>query len=556
MEHTFSYETRSANIAKMATQPVDLLVIGAGITGAGIARDAAMRGIQTAIVDKGDFGSGTSSRSTRLVHGGLRYLEHGRLRLVHEACKERSVLLRIAPHLVWPRSFLFPVHEGARVNRWKLAAGLWLYDLLAMFGGVGRHKVMGMRAMRRAEPRLKSRGLRGGARYFDAQCDDARLTLATVRSAHQHGALAANYVQVERLEVADGQIRGAKVTDLVTGSPHTVHAHIVVNATGPWSDRFRAQQQEGDPALRPTKGVHIAVPRHRMGNQEALTIASPVDGRVMFIIPWGELSYVGSTDTDCLDPPEEIYASGDDVVYLLRSANALFPDARLTPEDVVATWAGLRPLAAASEPQDSSAVSREHRIVESPSGLISVVGGTLTSHRVMAAEAVGEVGRRLHELDGRPVPHTPDTHREALPGGEARDLAVLTDEAERDGIARDTAEHLVRTFGSETPAVIRLAQARPELSRPIVTGHPAIQAELVHAMRREMALTLGDLLIRRTHLFYEAADHALDQISSIAQLAAAEMEWEADRNAAELAAFSNEVDLTMAFRTELGPVKS
>ena len=550
MDHTFSFHTRSSNIKTMATEPVDLLVIGAGITGAGIARDAAMRGIRTAVVDQGDFGSGTSSHSSRLVHGGLRHLEHGHLHLVFESCRERRTLLRIAPHLVWPRSFLFPIHEGGRVPWWKLEAGMWLYDILAMFRNVHRHRVLSRKAMRRAEPRLKDRGLRGGARYYEAQCDDARLTLATIRSAHRHGALAANYVQVDRLELADGQIRGAQVTDLVTGATHVVHAHLVVNATGPWSDRIRSQDGS-KPALRPTKGVHIAVPRHRMGNQEALTITSPIDGRVMFIVPWGELSYVSATDTDAPDLPEETYARGEDVVYLLRSANALFPDARLTPADVVATWSGLRPLLAPSDPVDPSAVSREHHVLESSSGLISIVGGSLTTYRVMAAETVDMVAKRLHEVDGRPVAAAADTHLEPLPGGESHDLDVLIEETEREGVARDIAEHMVRAYGSETPAIVRLAKADRRLADPIAPSHPAIRAELIHAMRREMAITLGDLLIRRTHLFYETADHALEQVSQVAELAATEMGWDKERTEAELAAYAKKVDLTMAFRNEL-----
>jgi len=433
---------------------------------------------------------------------------------------------------------------------WKLEAGMCLYDILAMFRNVHRHHIMSRKAMRKAEPRLKERGLKGGTRYYDAQCDDARLTLATIRSAHQHGALAANYVQVDRLEIADGRIRGARITDLVTGATYPVHAHLVVNATGPWSDHIRSQDGS-EPVLRPTKGVHIAVPRHRMGNQEAVTITSPIDGRIMFIVPWGELSYVGTTDTDCPDLPEETYARGEDVIYLLRSANALFPDARLTPADVVATWASLRPLLAPSNPLDPSSVSREHHVLENSSGLISIVGGKLTTYRVMAAETIDLVAKRLNEIDGRPVAAAPDTHLEPLPGGESHDLDVLIEETEREGVALDVAEHMVRAYGSETPAIVRLAKTDRRLADPIVPSHPAIRAELIHAMRREMAMTLGDLLIRRTHLFYETADHALEQASQIAELAAAEMGWDTERTEAELAAYTNEVDLTMAFRNEL-----
>ncbi|MFQ5702811.1 MAG: glycerol-3-phosphate dehydrogenase/oxidase [Gemmatimonadales bacterium] len=534
----------------MTTESLDLLVIGAGITGAGIARAASMRGIRTAIVDMGDFASGTSSKSSRLVHGGLRYLEHGHFGLVFEASRERRVLLRIAPHLVHARSFLFPIHKGARVSRWKLTAGLWLYDILAMFHNVRRHRMLSKQAMKRAEPRIKDRGLKGGARYYDAQCDDARLTLATVRSAHRHGALVANYIRADQLDVADGKVRGARITDLTTGAEYAVHAQVVVNATGPWSDRMR-DQWDDDPALRPTKGAHVAVPRHRIGNNEALTITSPIDGRVMFIIPWGDLSYIGTTDSYCSAIPDTVYATGEDVLYLLRSANALFPDARLTPTDVVATWAGLRPLLAPDNPQDPRSVSREHRVLESSSGLVSIVGGKLTTYRVMATQTVDRVAAKLRQLDGRPVPPPAGTDREPLPGGEIQNLDVLVEETKRGGYPQETAEHLVRTYGSETPAVVRLAQSNPEFATQIHPDHPAVIAELVQAIRCEMAITLCDLLIRRIHLFYETADQACDRASRVADIAASELGWDEQRKEAELAAYSSEVERSNAFRNEL-----
>ena len=550
MEPSFSYVTRSADLATMATRPVDLLVIGAGITGAGIARDAAMRQIRTALVDRDDFGSGTSSRSSRLVHGGLNHLERGHFCWLFRANRERRILLRIAPHLVWPGQFVLPVHEGSRVGWHRLLIGLWIYDILGLFSGAQRHRTMRRRGLTRVEPRLRSRGLKGGAIYYDAQCDDARLTLATVRSAHKHGALVANYVQVERLEIADGQVRGARVTDLVTGTAHTIHAHLVVDATGAWSEGIR-DHVVSEPPSRLAKRVHIAVPRQRLANQGAVTIISPVDGRLIFVVPWGDVSYIGPADSMCRMPPDEIHASGTDVVYLLRSANALFPDARLTPEDVLATRTGIYPVFSPAQPQDPIAISPEHLLVESQSGLISIVGGELATYRTRAAEVVDLVARRLHELDGRPLGEVADTHLEPLPGGEAHDLDVLIEEAEQEGISRRTAEHLVRAHGSETPAVVRLAQTDPGLADPIVPGHPAIRAELVHAIRREMALTLGDLLIRRTHLFYETPDHALNEISSITSIAGTEMEWASERHSAELAAYAAEIDLNLTFRTAL-----
>jgi glycerol-3-phosphate dehydrogenase len=549
MEAPFSYRTRADHLESMGTEPVDLLVIGGGVTGTGIARDAAMRGIRTALVDKGDFGSGTSSRSSRLVHGGLRYLEHGHLRLVFEASRERHVLRNIAPHLVWPRSFLFPVYPGGRVARWKLGAGLWLYDLLSLFRNVRRHRMLSKRAMRRAEPALRSRGLQGGARYYDAQCDDARLALANARDAHRHGALVANYAAVDQLETADGRVRGARITDLVTGDALTIRALSVVNATGPWSDELRAADGES-PALHCTKGAHVVVSRQRLGNNEAITFTSPIDGRVMFVIPWGSLTYIGTTETETDERPEDLRATADDVIYLLRSANALFPEARLTFDDVLATWAGVRPLLRKQDSEDPGAVSREHAILESGTGLVSIVGGKLTTYRKMAAEVVDVVAARLHALDGRPVPDRARTHREPLPGGETRHLEILIRATETDGVAPPTATHLVHTYGSETPAVMRIAQSEPMLAEPVVPEHPTIWAELVFAMRREMAITLGDILIRRTHLFYAAPERVLAQAPAITELAATEMDWDEARCAAELEVYQAEVERSLAFRQD------
>ncbi len=442
------------------------------------------------------------------------------------------------------------MHKGGRVPRWKVAAGLWLYDLLALFRNVRRHETLGKQAMLRAEPGLRSKGLKGGARYYDAQCDDARLALANVRDAARHGALVANYVQVDQLESADERTRGARVTDLVTGEQHAIRALVVVNATGPWSDELRAS--EGERAtLHCTKGSHVVVSRRRMGNHEALLLTSPIDGRVMFMIPWGTLTYIGTTETECEQRPDEVRADADDVIYLLRSINAYFPEARLTFDDVLATWAGVRPLLRKAESEDPNAVSREHTILESGTGLVSIVGGKLTTYRKMAAQAVDVVSRRLRALDGRPLPPRALTDRRPLPGGEMQDLEVLINSTEAEGLPRAVATHLVHTYGSETPAVTRLAQSDPAMADPVVDGHPTLWAELVHAIRREMTITLGDLLIRRTHLFYAAPAQALERAPDIAQLAVREMGWDEARRAAELDAYKYEVERSLAFRQDL-----
>jgi glycerol-3-phosphate dehydrogenase len=305
-----------ATVEQLAAQPADLLVIGGGINGAGIARDAAMRGLRTVLVEQNDLGSGTSSRSSRLIHGGLRYLEQGEFGMVLEANRERRTLQRIAPHLVWPLPFVFPVHRGDRISRWRLAAGMMLYDLLALFRNVRTHRMLGKRGMLEAEPMLRDRGLLGGARYYDAQCDDARLVVATARSAVHHGALVANYMAVRALERTAGRVVGAQLEDRLSGDRGVIRASVVVNATGPWADRVRRLEDAGAaPLLQPTKGVHVVVDRSRLEHREAVAFTSPIDGRVMFVLPWGNLSYIGTTDTDSSEPPDELSISADDMIY-------------------------------------------------------------------------------------------------------------------------------------------------------------------------------------------------------------------------------------------------
>jgi len=543
----FSAATRTAALTELADTAVDILVIGGGITGAGIARDAAMRGFRTALVERGDFATGTSGRSSRLIHGGLRYLEQYAFHLVHESVRERRTLLRIAPHLVWPRSFLFPLFAGGRVPRWQLAAGMWLYDALATFRNVERHRWLSKRALLQAEPRLRADDLLGGPRYYDAQCDDARLTLANVRDAHRLGALVASYAEVQGFDRAAGRIRGARLRDRLSGATLVARARVIVNATGPWSDAVR---EDGRKLLQFSKGAHVIVPRARIGLTEAVTMLSPVDGRVLFALPWDDLAYIGTTETPLDGPPGDVTADADDVVYLLRSGNAMFPDARLQPDDVVATWAGLRPLVRPPDARDAGRVSREHVIVVAP-GLVSVLGGKLTTYRRMAAQAVDRAAEELHALDGRVLPRPAATAREPLPGGETADLDLIATEVEREGLASTTARRLVRRYGTEAPAVARLAAATPHLAAPVATGATAIRAELVYAVQREMALTLPDLLIRRTHVFYETPGHGLPEALALATLVAPDLGWDAARCAAEVEAYRAEVARAEAFRHQL-----
>ncbi|MDQ6634030.1 MAG: glycerol-3-phosphate dehydrogenase/oxidase [Gemmatimonadota bacterium] len=530
---------RQARLHALGSTPFDLLVIGGGITGAGVARDAARRGLQTALVEQDDFASGTSSRSSRLIHGGVRYLEHGQLHLVFESSRERRTLRRIAPHLVRPLDFVWPVYAGARVSRWKLAAGLTLYDLLALFRNVGRHERLSMRDVLAREPRLRADALTGGARYWDAATDDARLTLATVRSAEAAGAVVLNHARVTALARAGGRIAGAQVTDTIDGASVEVRARVVVNATGPWSDVVEGLADGSTQHhVRGSKGVHVSVARDRLGNTSALTLLAPRDGRVMFILPSGDFAIVGTTDTYESVAPEEVRASVADVSYLLEAANHFFPAAHLTRDDVISAWAGLRPLAADSDDlTDPGSASREHAIGERVPGLVSVTGGKLTTYRAMAREVVDAVQRSLGT-----TPTPASTASAPLEGGDFSDVArEIADATTITGDAA-VATRLVHAHGTAWRAVLELATAEPMLAGRIEPSRPYLLAELRNAVNEEHAMTLGDLLIRRTPVAFETRDHGRAAAQRIAPLVASWLGWSASQTSAALVDYAAETE--------------
>src|SRR6266550_2647981 len=367
-------------MAEISGEKFDLLVIGGGITGCGVARDAAMRGLKVALIERDDFGSGTSGRSSRLIHGGIRYLEHGQLHLVFESIRERQTLLRIAPHLVRPLAFTWPIYRGARVGKVRLSAGLLAYYVLA--GGRSRiHSTLNVRETLDREPSLESSGLTGGAVYYDACTDDARLTVANAVAARQNGAAIVSHTRVTRIIHDHGKAVGVALKAQHSDETREVRARAIVNATGAWVKEFttdeRARRHRG------SKGAHVSVPRERIGNRDAITLISPIDGRVMFCLPAGPQAIIGTTDTWTEESPETVHASPSDVDYLLRSANTYFPHAQLKRGDVVSAWAGIRPLAS-STAFNPSVVSREHSIVTDGSGVINVLGGKLTTYRSMA----------------------------------------------------------------------------------------------------------------------------------------------------------------------------
>jgi glycerol-3-phosphate dehydrogenase len=506
----FGAAQRPAFVDALARETFDVLVVGGGIVGAGIARDAAMRGLRVALVEQNDFASGTSSRSSRLVHGGLRYLEHGQLHLVFESSQERRTLMRIAPHIVRPLQFLWPVFDGARIPTWKLRAALTIYDALALFRNVAPHHALGAAAVTTLEPALRQSGLRGGATYFDAATDDARLTLLNARAAHEAGAVIATRVRVDGLLLDQGIVRGARTHDTIGNRSLDISARAVVNATGPWSDTLRRfAEPNARASVRGTKGVHLALPADRVGNAGALTLLSPIDGRVFFVLPSGATTIVGTTDTDYDGAPDAVCATPDDIAYLLESVNPYFPSARLTPSDVIAAWAGIRPLIG-GDPRHPDALSREHAVTSTAPGLITVSGGKLTTYRLMARDTVNAVQRAL----GQPAREA-DTDRVPLPGGDVALDAQLDVAALRTG-SHVLAAHLINRYGAEWADVWSLAEADDSLALPLAPPLPHIRAEVSWAVTREMALSLGDALVRRVPMAWQLPDHGAALAGAIA----------------------------------------
>ncbi len=530
-------EHRIASIHAAADRLFDVAIVGGGINGAAIAHDAARRGLSVALFEKGDFASGTSSRSSRLIHGGIRYLEYGHLGLVFESSRERRILSRIAPHLVRPLAFTWPVYRGARIPLWKLRAGLIAYDTLSLFANFRRHSGLRRQELLASEPGLARSNLVGGARYFDAATDDARLALANVRAAAAHGATVLNYCEVRGISRA-GAETVLSLADVEGGGSEefSCRARVAVNAAGPWLDEIiKLVQANRAPVVQGTKGVHVAVPRERIGNIAAITIISPDDGRVLFVLPSGSTAIIGTTETNTAESPDEVRASPDDVSYLLHAANHYFPNAQLVPDDVVSAWAGIRPLAATFFRNEPGRASREHELRWEQDMMLTVSGGKLTTYRVVARDVVDALvqkigrGARVAIVDER------------LPGSNIESFEAEAAVAQLSVEDAALAGHLVQSYGSEWRDVWSLTQSTPELAHRIHPALPWLRAEIVHAVRAEMAMALSDVLLRRTHLAFETRDNGRGVAEDVALLMASELGWSVDARQAALDAYERDV---------------
>jgi glycerol-3-phosphate dehydrogenase len=585
MSRPYSAFDRQAGLARLADEEFDVLVVGGGITGAGVALDAASRGLRTAIVERGDWASGTSSKSSKLVHGGLRYLQQREFALVHESLAERQRLLRNAPHLVSPLPFLIPLFGKGGVIDKSLVRGyevaLWMYDLAGGWRIGKRHKRVDAAEVTAHLPTLRTDRLVSGFLYYDARTDDARLTLAVVRTAVlDHGAVAANYAPVvEILRGSGGRVRGAVVQPVDPSSAHgagseggappgppiEVRARTVVNAAGIWADEVRHLDDPlTTPTLRPAKGIHLAVPQSKLPCDIAAVIPVRGDGRSVFVIPWGDQVYIGTTDTDYGGPVDDPRVEEADVRYVLGAVNAVVTEP-LSADDVTGSWAGLRPLlsqAGHKRPPNARTadLSRRHRVTTSASGVVTITGGKLTTYRKMAQDTVDEVLRVLPAeaagsaaQRGRPPAsiarrRNSPTARMRLRGAEgaselrARSAAA----ASESGVAEAALLALVSRYGGEARAVLALGEKRPELLGQLVEGLPHLLAEVVYGARYEMATCVEDVVARRTRALLRDAKSTATAARRAAELLGEEFDWDTARVEAEVAHATRLADRDLA----------
>jgi glycerol-3-phosphate dehydrogenase len=527
----------------------DAVVIGGGMAGAGVARDLALRGASVALFEKGDFASGTSSKSSKLIHGGLRYLELADFRLVRESLREKKTLERLAPHLVRPLPFLVPVYRGSKRGLITVRIGMWLYDLLTPGKQTERFRVIPPVEALALEPSIQAADLRGAGYYFDdLLLFPERLCLENALSAARHGARVHNYCEVEDVTRGPRGLDGVRVRDLLTGQVHTVRAPVIVNCAGPWVDRLRelaGVREAGARVLRTTKGIHCLLPRMT----ERAVYLSTVDDRMIFVIPWRQFSMVGTTDTDFDGDPDRLWATREEVDYLLGAVRPALPDPRVALDQVVYTYAGVRPLAF-EEGASASKVSRDHKVVvEGAEGqFLSITGTKLTCFRSLAEE----VGDRVMRALGRRVPSrtaelTLDGLDDEVGKIEARAWMDVSEEMATTGLSRETLEILVETYGRGFTRVLALLRKLPDGAERLCPRNAEIVAQLHHAVREEMAVSLQDFLLRRTGIG-QSPCLGLDCFEAVGRRMGELAGWSPRRLQAELEAYQAHVERSLRFR--------
>lgn len=548
----FDARSRSANIETLAKEKFDLLVIGGGITGAGILRDAAMRGMRAALVEKNDFAWGTSSRSSKLIHGGLRYLETLDFKLVFEAQSERRILRSIAPHLVTPIPFLFPVFSDSKFELYKIRAGLLLYDFLALFRNYRAHTPLSTDDIANLEPDVSTNGMLGGVLYYDSFTDDIRLTLENVKSGVRAGGLALNRVEATGFKHENDGISAVRVIDVETGRKFDIRARYIIGACGPWSDGLISKGKSKQRSLlRPTKGSHLILPRHRIRNTNTVVLPSlDGKGRILFCIPWGDAVIAGTTDTDYDGAVDDVSVSREDAEYILRHVNHYFPGARLTGRDIISGYSGLRPLLN-QEGIPESQVSREHRILDVAANMSIIVGGKLTTYRKMASEILDHAmdrsgdGKRFRLSSTRTFPLVERTA--PTPGASSSGDAADPPE----GMGNAITAYLGETYGNGAGRVLAASGGEERLLERILPDLPAVKAQLVHAVKEECCYHLDDFFLRRTSLFLKDRELGAGAAGDAAIVMGALLGWNASRRKTEIDRFREQCRFNLSAIDEL-----
>lgn len=499
----FSNLDRKDTIQKVSEETFDLVVIGGGITGGGIALDAASRGMKVALLEKGDFASGTSSKSTKLIHGGLRYLKQFDFWLVKEVGSERAIVHKLAPHLVLPEKMLLPLIEGGSYGKWLTSIGLKVYDILAQVTGDDKRQMLEKKEALKLEPLLPKKILNGAGYYAEYRTDDSRLTVENIKTSLQYGAKALNYAKVTDFIYEDEQVAGVKVEDGVTGDEFIIKSKYVISAAGPWVDELRSvNNSKKGKRLHLTKGVHLVFPREKLPVKQSVYFDVP-DGRMMFAIPRGKITYVGTTDTNFNLDKDNIKTDLADAIYLISAVNNMFPNINLEMEDIISSWAGLRPLIH-EEGKSASELSRKDEIFTSDTGLFSIAGGKLTGYRKMAERVVNRIAKKMEEDDGTKIPEC-TTDKIPLCGSDFKKykhvkkyIEEVFNRIKEDGFTEYDAWYLVTNYGKQTEAILENYAALRNKDVYL----RMIRAEVQFAIAHEMVLNPMDFFIRRTGRLY------------------------------------------------------
>lgn len=535
----FSNVNRTEKLQKVTKEVYDLVVIGGGITGAGIALDASSRGMKVLLLEKGDFASGTSSKSTKLIHGGLRYLKQFDFWLVKEVGSERAIVHKLAPHLVLPEKMLLPLIEGGSYGKWLTSIGLKVYDILAQVSGDDKRQMLEKKEAMKLEPLLPKKILNGAGYYAEYRTDDARLTLENLKTSLQFGAQLFNYTKVTDFIYEDEKVAGVIFTDEVFGDEYRVSSKYVINAAGPWVDELRSvNQSKKGKRLHLTKGVHLVFPKEKLPVKQSVYFDIP-DGRMMFAIPRGKVTYIGTTDTNFNLDKDHVTTDIADAIYLVSAVNNMFPDIELELDDIISSWAGLRPLIH-EEGKSASELSRKDEIFTSDTGLVSIAGGKLTGYRKMAERTVNRIAKKMEEDHDVELEHC-TTDKIPLCGNDFKKfkhvkkyIGKVQEQLQDDGFAKHDAWYLVTTYGKQTESILEMySKIKGDKSKERM-----IRAEAQFAIAHEMALNPLDFFIRRTGRLY----FDIDSVRKYKKPVFEEFQKAYNYSEEEMEAFSKELD--------------